>query len=285
MTTTDSLYFGPHSVRVDIHEVSLRPGPGAHELRIQVSLQAPWLPAESADARAVLTFDVAIDVEAGQQQGPLGHTHATYTVHRGPTNETLTVLLTDDQVLALEARASQDGLRLQVDLDATLFEGQAAPVTATTQMRHHVTRTRWLELIDQAGAAVAITVRVPSPLSDPPGTDHTQAQAPSMSQAARRLRQARQALTDGDHEGCVQKCRAVLAHVRALQQPTPAKAPTRLRASATPTNAGPHSSTTRTACAAQRPTKTTTPRRSTGPEPTPRPSSPSPPPCSPAAAP
>ncbi|GAB3439017.1 hypothetical protein GCM10027517_11940 [Phycicoccus ginsengisoli] len=236
MTTTDSLYFGPHSVRVEINEVSLRPGPGAHELRIQIFLQAPWLPAEPADARAVLSLDVAIDVETAQQQGPLGHTHASYSVRQYRTNETLTVVLTDDQLLALEALASRDGLRLQIDLDATLFEAQTAPTTATTQMRPHITHTRWLELLDQAGAAVAITVRVPSPLSHPPGTNHIQgAQTPSLSQAAQRLRQARLALRDGDHERCVQTCRAVLEHVQALQPPTPAK-----QLNPAPRQRGPH---------------------------------------------
>jgi hypothetical protein len=223
--TTDTFAFDQRPVRIDIEDVWLRPGLGVHELRLALKLHAPWLPAQPSNAGAVLSVQAAVDVEVANQHGPLGHAGATYTVRLYPTNETLSLLLTDEQLLALESGGSQDGLRLLIDLTSTLFSSTSASVTTTNQMRHHVTRNRWFELLDQAGTAVAVTVRVPSPLTDPTPSGHLAPPgSPSASQAALRLRQARRALADGDHERCVQTCRAVLEHVKVLQPLTPANA-------------------------------------------------------------
>jgi len=78
-----------------------------------------------------------------------------------------------------------------------------------------------LELLDQVGSALAITVRVPTPMSNAAAEEGTTAtpNGPSMTQATKRLREARAALRDGDFEGCITICRRELENLMALQPP------------------------------------------------------------------
>jgi hypothetical protein len=79
-------------------------------------------------------------------------------------------------------------------------------------------RVRWLELLDGIGAAAAITVRVPSPLTDGPNVAAAPAQPtqPSLTQAAARLREARGQLRDRSWDQAVATCRKVLENIAAL---------------------------------------------------------------------
>ncbi|MFI5950396.1 hypothetical protein ACIA8B_22800 [Micromonospora chalcea] len=82
-----------------------------------------------------------------------------------------------------------------------------------------IPRTRWLELLNQAGTEVDVLVRVPSPLTDsalttPPASSNED--AASLAQATARLRQARAELRDQQWEHCVATCRRVLENISRL---------------------------------------------------------------------
>jgi len=189
-----------------------------------LKLQAPWLPDETVDSCAVLSIHARIDSGTGHGLRPLGHTSLMCLVRRFPTSEQLTLLIADEQLLGLEDGRGQGSVDFQFDISATLSDGaHAMPAWVATQARYAVMRGRWLELLDQVGAATTITVRVPSPFTDAaPHGEGLPPDSPSASQAARRLRDARRLLRDGNYEGCVQTCRSVLDNVKALEAPTPA---------------------------------------------------------------
>lgn len=224
MTTTASLDFTQGHVRVDIEEVWMRPGLGGHELRFPLKLQAPWLPDEAVDSCELLSIHARVDSGTGYALRPLGHASLMCLVRRFPTSEQLYFVITDEQLLGLEDIRGQGGIDFQFDISATLSHGNhARPDWVATQARYAVTPGRWLELLDQVGAATTITIRVPSPFTDAARDGNALApDSPSASQAARRLRDARRLLRDGNFEGCVQTCRAVLDNLKALATPRPA---------------------------------------------------------------
>lgn len=143
------------------------------------------------------------------------------------SGEQVAICLTDDQLVALELARRSDDLRFRVDLQVTVL-GQPSSVhpSQTTQVGYRIAARRWLELLDQAGAEVGITVRVPSPLTDSAAWDgdSLSEDAPSLTQAAKRLRQARRELRDGSAEHCVATCRKALENLRRLRPlPPPAE--------------------------------------------------------------
>jgi hypothetical protein len=218
MATTASLDFLPGRVRLDLEDIWLRPGLGAHEVRFQLKLHAPWLPDDTPESVEALTIQARIDASNGSSPRPLGHASLMCLVRRFPTTEHMYVVISDEQLLGLEVMRGQGGIDFQLDITATLSNrNDPRPGWTTTQMRHMVMPPRWLELLDQVGAGATITIRVPSPFTDatPDGT----AGAPnpvSASQAARRLREARRLLRDGNYEACIQTCRSVLDNLKDL---------------------------------------------------------------------
>jgi hypothetical protein len=85
-----------------------------------------------------------------------------------------------------------------------------------------IPRSRWIELLDGVGRAVGITLRIPSPLTDP-GIAAKSVNDPtvaSLTQAAARLRDARRQLRDQQWEQSVATCRKVLENV-AMINPMP----------------------------------------------------------------
>lgn len=203
-------------MRLDIDDLWLRPGLGGHEMRFQIKLQAPWLPDD--DSHEVLHLQVHIEAGNGSTPRPLGEALLTCHVRRFPTPEHLRLVISDDQLLGLESIRGQGAIHFQLDATTTLFErDHQRPLLTATQIGHTMMPGRWLELLDQVGAGVAITVRVPSPLTDgtvvAPGS-------PSASLAARRLREARRALLESDYEGCVQTCRSALDNLKELAPPS-----------------------------------------------------------------
>lgn len=225
MATTVSLDFDPaRRVRVDIEDVWLRPGFGGHEVRFQIKTQAPWLPDDSPDSVEVLTIHACIDASNGSNPRPLGHAALTCLVRRFPSTQHLCFVITDEQLLGLEVMRGQGGIDFQLDLNATLSDRDESRLRWTaTQARHMIMPPRWLELLDQVGAGATITIRVPSPLTDaaPDGVG-VAPDSPSASQAARRLREARRLLRDGNFEACVQTCRSVLDNLKDLAPPASA---------------------------------------------------------------
>lgn len=223
--TTTSLGFVDHAVRIDIDELYLRPGLGVHELIFSIKVHCVWLNDSEPGSYALLTMETR--VSAGPQLMPLGFAPtSTFTARGWPVTEQLRILLSDAQLLAIEVARGQDGVEFMLDLTGSLLDIAPHRVPpATVQVRHRVAPARWLELLDQIGSTVAITVTVPSPLSDAAAREPgALAEPASMLQATKRLREARIALRDGDFEGCVKSCRLVLDNLKALSPPVGAEA-------------------------------------------------------------
>jgi hypothetical protein len=225
VTTTAALDFTHGQVRVDIEEMWMRPGLGGHELRFPLKLQAPWLSDDAVESFELLSIHARIDSGTSSALHPLGQASLMCLVRRFPTTEQLYLVITDEQLLGLEHIRGQGGIDFQFDMSATLSNGDHARLEwVATQARYAVTPGRWLELLDQVGAATTITVRAPSPFTDAaPDGNALAPDSPSASQAARRLRDARRLLRDGNFEGCVQTCRSVLDNLKALAAPGPAR--------------------------------------------------------------
>jgi hypothetical protein len=223
VTTTASLGFAQGHVRVDIEDLWMRPGYGGHEIRFQLKFQAPWLPNGPVDGFELLSIEVRIDAGTGHDLRPLGRAALMCLVRQFPTSEQLQFVIADDQLLGLEAVRGHEGVDFQFDICATLTNGDHAKAGwVATQARYAVSASRWSELLDQVGAATTITIRVPSPLADAAPDGNAVAPAsPSASQAARRLRDARRLLRDGNFEGCVQTCRLALDNLKTLAPPRP----------------------------------------------------------------
>lgn len=222
MATTWSLGFGTRSVRVDVNDVWLRGGPGAHEIRFDLKCAAPWLPDDNVDSWALMRLNARVDAGTGLALGPIGHAQLTCLLRRFPTTEHLTLVISDEQLVGLEAMRGQGDLTFQFDVTGTLESREVDQGAFTTaQERYVVAPRQWLDALDRVGSEIAITVRVPSPLTGPASAgQEARTNGASASQAALRLREARRELRDGNYEGCVQVCRLVLDNLRALMPPS-----------------------------------------------------------------
>jgi hypothetical protein len=132
-------------------------------------------------------------------------------------------------MIAFECARVDSDVELTLDLSATVLAlPGGVELTVTSQTRYRIPAHRWLEQLDNVGAAVGITIRVPSPLTDAANPERSEsAKEPSMTRAAKRLREARAALRDGNFEGCITSCRFVLENIALLDRPLPAE-PVRL---------------------------------------------------------
>lgn len=233
MATTASLDFLPRRVRLDLEDVWMRAGFGGHEVRFRLKLRAPWLLDDTPESVETLSLQARIDASSGSSPRPLGHTSLMCLVRRFATSEQLCFVISDEQLLGLEVMRGEGGIDFQLDITAVLSDrNDDRPSWTATQVRQMVTHSRWLELLDQVGAGATITIRVPSPITD--ATSDGTLVAPnsaSASQAARRLREARQLLRDGNYEACVQTCRSVLDNLKEL---TPPDSVNQLKATAPP---------------------------------------------------
>jgi len=222
--TTASLGTVTHPVCVTFGDAFLRPGLATHRLTIDMTVIGTWLDAQNPEANASLLVQGYLWV--GPQMKPVTQIGARVLTVRGyQVSESLDLTLTDDQLIALEPERQDNGVELVIDLQTTLLGAPPGVYpTGNSQTSYRIPRHRWLELLDQVGAAVGITVRVPSPLTDAATRDADAApEAPSMVRATKRLREARTALRDNDVEGCIKSCRAVLENIKQLAAPLPAE--------------------------------------------------------------
>jgi hypothetical protein len=225
VATTTSLQFLPgHTVFIELENVFLQPGLAVHALTLRTKVQGRWLEETGKDNESYALMSISGRLTVGQSMKPLAELAARVITLRGwPVGHDLVVLLTDDQLLAIEASRGVGNVELVLNVEAALLDVEPRlPLSQSQQVRYDVPGSRWLELLDQVGSAVAITVRVPSPLSDAAPERREATVDASKSAAAGRLRQARIALRDGDYEKCVTSCRLVLDNLNALLPPTPA---------------------------------------------------------------
>ncbi|GGJ89699.1 hypothetical protein GCM10010123_19380 [Pilimelia anulata] len=220
MTTASFRYHPAGQIHASFGELQLTPGIANHRLVLPIKLTATWLEAEDATSNAPALLTGTVWSENPSFRWLVGLEAQVVTLRGYLAAEELVLSLTDDQLISLERARGQDDVVLRLKLQATLL----APPDGVHPVAHEelpvrISRSRWSELLDQAGAEVGVLIRVPSPLTDsalvsPPAASDED--AASLSQAAARLRQARAELQDHQWEHCVATCRRVLENVSRL---------------------------------------------------------------------
>jgi hypothetical protein len=211
MTDRVSLRFGSENVHIAFQGVALQAGSAIHGVTFNLTSRATWLaPQPSTETTPMLLTGTAWVDQNGP--GRLGGLQPQVVQLRGyDASEKLVLDLSDDQLIALERGRGDDGVAFRLDLQSTLLQpaDEMYPVT-DEQVTIRVPRSRWMELVEQAGTEVAVLIRVPSPLSDPalPLVDGDD--AGSLALATKRLTQARAELRDHQWEQSVATCRKVL---------------------------------------------------------------------------
>lgn len=219
MTTTS---FGSvdHPINATFGEAHLRAGLAAHLLTIDVAMIGRW---PGASAGVPMLLDGFLSV--GPQMKPLAQIGTrVVTLRDYQVSESIKAIVTDEQLIAIESARGAGDVELTFDLTTTLLSTPSGvEPSITAQAQYRIPAHRWLEQLDNVGAAVAITIRVPSPLADESAPERAElAGEPSMVRAAKRLREARGALRDKNFEGCIKSCRAVLENIELLVAPVPA---------------------------------------------------------------
>jgi len=207
-----TLWTGRDRLQVGLGDTSLSTGAAAHMLQVQVTADALWLNDQDPPGVGIALLEGFVWLDQGHR--PVGAFLPRTVVLRGfPVCEPLVLMLTDEQLIALEVLRGAGDLLLRVDLTATVLAGHAGHVAPSTgQVAYRLPAAVWHGLLDAAGAQVGVTVRVPSPLTaavaregDPEGEG-----GESIARLALRFRQAREYLREGRYEECVATCRKVL---------------------------------------------------------------------------
>lgn len=202
-------------------DVGVHAGAGTHRLVVPTMLSASWLSDDTDVAFVLLSGSVYLTQPSHRFAGELNTQVAD--VRAFPTTFDLSVAVTDEQLAGIEQARGQDDVALNLKVQVALLQpppGVHATHAQDVQVR--VRSSHWVTLLDQLGAQVALIVRVPSPLTDPQLFGSPQGAAggetiPSLTQATRRLRQAREHLRDGRWDDCVGACRLVLDNISALR--------------------------------------------------------------------
>ncbi len=221
MTTFSFNYTPLGHISFAYHDAYLQAGSAAHRLTLKFDVSASWLdPNEVSAVMPVLVTGAAWTTNPGPGLRPMaGLQTAMFKVRGYSLQEDLVFDLSDDELYVLDSQSGLDAIRINFKLDATLLGTDPGVYPVSHQdFDVHLSRSRWIELLDGVGAGVGITLRVPSPLTDakqprPAANAETRA---SLAQAAERLREARRQLRDRHWEQCVGTCRRVLENIAEL---------------------------------------------------------------------
>jgi hypothetical protein len=225
MITTSLDYLPRGRVRVDLDEIFATAGVGAHRLAIQGQFTASWLDQESDGAATPALLTGTVDVSTRGQRWLGGLQPLVVTLRGFPVHRDLLLSVSDEQVVALDRARADGDLHFVVTLQMTLLEppGAVHPV-GDTQVTLPVSRARWLELLDQLGIEIAISIRVPSPLDATHSLGPTdESGEASLSRTVARLRAARGQLREHQWEAAVASCRLALEGVVGLARPLPSE--------------------------------------------------------------
>ncbi|MFF0822034.1 hypothetical protein ACFYUR_16825 [Micromonospora haikouensis] len=219
--TMASLRFLPlGQIHVSFGDVHLTPGVANHRLVLPVQVTGTWLDAQDPASNAQALVTGTVWTEQPSFRWVAGLEPQALTLRGYAAGEELVVSLTDDQLICLERMRGQDDATLRLKLQATLLTPpDGVHPVAHEELPVRIPRSRWQELLEQAGTEVGVLVRVSSPLSDPDLTAAPAASdedAASLAQATARLRQARAELRDQQWEHCVATCRRVLENTSRL---------------------------------------------------------------------
>ncbi|WP_024285912.1 hypothetical protein [Cellulomonas sp. KRMCY2] len=212
MITAD-LQFDHGRVRLDFDDVHLIRGIGVHALSLSYRSSADWLP--MADGTRTQAAMLTGYVRAGATVAWLGAIAPTAVVlrERGGTGSVL-VTLSEEQIDALGREPGRDvELRFTLQLSLVRPPPGVHPV-AETEVGYRIPAHRWSAMLDELGTALAIYLRVPAPLGARATTDL--GEAPSLTRATTRLREAHDRARDQQWAGAVSTCRSALEELRRL---------------------------------------------------------------------
>lgn len=220
VTTTSLRLSTLGQIRVAFTGVHLAVGLGAHRLILSTKLTGTWLDPDDDKSNAVALLVGSVWTDQPHHRWLVELDSRILTLRGFDVGDELTLSLSDEQLIALERARGEGDIVLQLMLQATLLPPyEDVHPTASDQATLRIPRSRWLELLDQAGTEVGILIRVPSPLVDS-STEAAPAasadDAASLAQATARLRQARAELRDHQWEHCVATCRRVLENIGKL---------------------------------------------------------------------
>ncbi|MFD0563088.1 hypothetical protein ACFQ2M_14345 [Kitasatospora saccharophila] len=196
------LNFGGYSLylKEQRHAISMLTGFGAHRLTIQLECAATGtFPPEVAHSVAGELWADGLG-----QSGWLGHLLLDWPVKATSPNITmnLATTLTDTQLAGLEKARQGNDLQLRLHLTVTALNGDGSWPARTTQVAFTVPHNEWSQVVTEAGHGAFVTVLVPITADENRAT------------AARRLREAQNAVRAGDFEAAVSKARLAMDAVR-----------------------------------------------------------------------
>lgn len=206
-------------IRVSLGDANLSASVATYRFRIPIEVTTTWLTRAEPDliTPALLTGSLETQLPTMRWIGPIAP--QTIALRGYPTSENLDISLSNDQLMALEQRRGEGSVVLYLRLQATLL-GPTAPAFAITQAEgpYSVEHSRWLGMLDQIGSEVSFLLRVPAPLTDLQlrESDTDDEDLASLSQASKRLRQARAEFASHEWEHCVATCRRVLENIGRL---------------------------------------------------------------------
>src|ERR1022692_2024112 len=134
---------------------------------MQLQTSASWIPVDDVQTVApVLISGTAWATNPGLRPLP-GFQPRVLAVRGFPGVDELAVDLSDDELFALDRATDGNGLTINLKLQATLLRAEPTihPVVGQ-EITMQIPPGRWLELLEGAGVAVGITLRIPSPLTE-----------------------------------------------------------------------------------------------------------------------
>lgn len=218
MSTTTFQFLGLGNLMLAFDNAFLQAGHASHRLSLRFTVTAGWLDTEENELEPILITGDTWLPTTGLRPLP-GFLPILITARGYPSQEHIYVDLTDDELVAIHEASGGNGVTINLKLQATLLvphPGIKTVMDADFDVR--IPRSRWTEVLDEAGREISITLRVPSPLTDPveAAMNANKATTASLSQATTRLREARKQLRDHRWEQSVATCRKVLENIRAM---------------------------------------------------------------------
>lgn len=142
-------------INVSFGDVHLTPGVANHRLVLPVQTTATWLAAQDSQSNAQALLTGTVWTEQPSLRWVAGLEAQVLTLRGYAVGEELVVSFTDDQLMSLERARGQDDVVLRLKLQATLLAppNGVHPVTQE-ELPVRIPRTRWVELLDQAGTEV-----------------------------------------------------------------------------------------------------------------------------------
>jgi hypothetical protein len=203
-------------VQISNDDYAFHAGVGRHHLAIRVGVTADWLPEGAAEhvPLALLTTTVRLTQPNHQHLADAAPVVVELRGHVTPHD--VFIDLDDNQIIGIEQARDSGDVVLNLRLQLTVLNTPSlAYATGIVDAPARIPASRWIEMLDQSGAELAVVIRVSSPLTpgSPALADDTSA---SLARAAEWLRRGRDELRDGQYQNSIASCRLALENLERL---------------------------------------------------------------------